>query len=109
MYTTPTEISTYAPTLAPLASLPTWSGIAHPAHLQGIVQPGCLRDALAPRPAGLHAGGRSQARSCAARKPCRSEEHTSELQSLMRNSYAVFCSKKKTKQHTTHKKTRVQT
>src|SRR3546814_7328303 len=28
----------------------------------------------------------------------RSEEHTSELQSLMRNSYAVFCLKKK-KQH----------
>src|SRR3546814_1845342 len=27
---------------------------------------------------------------------CRSEEHTSELQSLMRISYAVFCSKKKT-------------
>src|SRR3546814_109397 len=30
----------------------------------------------------------------------RSEEHTSELQSLMRNSYAVFCLKKK---HTKHK------
>src|SRR3546814_1013777 len=29
----------------------------------------------------------------------RSEEHTSELQSLMRNSYAVFCLKKKTKQN----------
>src|SRR3546814_4760811 len=28
----------------------------------------------------------------------RSEEHTSELQSLMRISYAVFCMKKKTKQ-----------
>src|SRR3546814_10798042 len=28
----------------------------------------------------------------------RSEEHTSELQSLMRNSYAVFCLKKKTHQ-----------
>src|SRR3546814_8121069 len=28
----------------------------------------------------------------------RSEEHTSELQSLMRNSYAVFCLKKKTNQ-----------
>src|SRR3546814_2626124 len=28
--------------------------------------------------------------------PCRSEEHTSELQSLMRISYAVFCLKKKT-------------
>src|SRR3546814_9516945 len=27
---------------------------------------------------------------------CRSEEHTSELQSLMRTSYAVFCLKKKT-------------
>src|SRR3546814_6263153 len=31
----------------------------------------------------------------------RSEEHTSELQSLMRNSYAVFCLKKKhNKKHT---------
>src|SRR3546814_9939354 len=28
-------------------------------------------------------------------KSARSEEHTSELQSLMRNSYAVFCLKKK--------------
>src|SRR3546814_6841827 len=31
----------------------------------------------------------------------RSEEHTSELQSLMRSSYAVFCLKKKNKEHTT--------
>src|SRR3546814_10355619 len=31
----------------------------------------------------------------------RSEEHTSELQSLMRSSYAVFCLKKKKKQETT--------
>src|SRR3546814_10697543 len=30
-------------------------------------------------------------------QPGRSEEHTSELQSLMRISYAVFCLKKKTK------------
>src|SRR3546814_7029841 len=30
----------------------------------------------------------------------RSEEHTSELQSLMRISYAVFCLKKKTNNHT---------
>src|SRR3546814_10409677 len=29
----------------------------------------------------------------------RSEEHTSELQSLMRISYAVFCLKKKNKKH----------
>src|SRR3546814_5521695 len=34
--------------------------------------------------------------------PDRSEEHTSEFQSLMRNSYAVFCLKKKTKRYTTH-------
>src|SRR3546814_304282 len=32
----------------------------------------------------------------------RSEEHTSELQSLMRISYAVFCLKKKTKQISKH-------
>src|SRR3546814_7950536 len=31
----------------------------------------------------------------AAERMVRSEEHTSELQSLMRNSYAVFCLKKK--------------
>src|SRR3546814_8224535 len=37
----------------------------------------------------------------------RSEEHTSELQSLMRISYAVFCLKKKTKKHTTN--TRIKT
>src|SRR3546814_10534548 len=30
-------------------------------------------------------------------RPARSEEHTSELQSLMRISYAVFCLKKTTK------------
>src|SRR3546814_8594780 len=34
----------------------------------------------------------------------RSEEHTSELQSLMRISYAVFCLKKKTKHTQTHTK-----
>src|SRR3546814_6471123 len=34
-----------------------------------------------------------------AQKPSRSEEHTSELQSLMRISYAVFCLQKK--KHTT--------
>src|SRR3546814_6828125 len=34
------------------------------------------------------------------RVPDRSEEHTSELQSLMRISYAVFCLKKKKQHHT---------
>src|SRR3546814_3385039 len=43
------------------------------------------------------------------RKGHRSEEHTSELQSLMRISYAVFCLKKKTKKTTNkqeHKSTK---
>src|SRR3546814_2375860 len=35
----------------------------------------------------------------------RSEEHTSELQSLMRISYAVFCLKKKNKNSRTQKQT----
>src|SRR3546814_10225326 len=35
--------------------------------------------------------------------PRRSEEHTSELQSLMRISYAVFCLKKKKKQNIQNK------
>src|SRR3546814_5228787 len=38
-----------------------------------------------------------------ARTAARSEEHTSELQSLMRISYAVFCLKKKTHTHYTPK------
>src|SRR3546814_10062463 len=35
------------------------------------------------------------------RRTYRSEEHTSELQSLMRSSYAVFCLKKKKEQQNT--------
>src|SRR3546814_3465418 len=35
-------------------------------------------------------------------RPRRSEEHTSELQSLMRISYAVFCLKKKKNNKATH-------
>src|SRR3546814_9713329 len=38
--------------------------------------------------------------SSAVQELVRSEEHTSELQSLMRISYAVFCLKKKTKRQT---------
>src|SRR3546814_9187964 len=52
----------------------------------------------------------SNSERCFAAAPCdhqrhgvRSEEHTSELQSLMRISYAVFCLKKKKKMNKTHK------
>src|SRR3546814_8579442 len=40
-------------------------------------------------------GAASSPRTAARRTASRSEEHTSELQSLMRISYAVFCLKKK--------------
>src|SRR3546814_9267040 len=43
----------------------------------------------------------SPERTPTAARPTRSEEHTSELQSLMRISYAVFCLKKKTKKQET--------
>src|SRR3546814_2351224 len=42
----------------------------------------------------------SMSSSIPARNSLRSEEHTSELQSLMRISYAVFCLKKKKKTQT---------
>src|SRR3546814_4361901 len=42
-------------------------------------------------------------------RACRSEEHTSELQSLMRISYAVFCLKKKKKQKKQYKQDTLQT
>src|SRR3546814_2181837 len=59
---------------------------------------GALRHA-GRRPAGRAAERRKQDRTeHADRGPRRSEEHTSELQSLMRISYAVFCLKKKQKQ-----------
>src|SRR3546814_9424403 len=48
----------------------------------------------APRPAAVHA--RTGCHHLRLQQP-RSEEHTSELQSLMRISYAVFCLKKKKK------------
>src|SRR3546814_8673081 len=48
---------------------------------------------LQQRVPGLHVGGKS-----ALALQGRSEEHTSELQSLMRISYAVFCLKKTTEQ-----------
>src|SRR3546814_7075532 len=53
-------------------------------HLQGFQ---ILAERVRFRLVELHANGRGY--------PRRSEEHTSELQSLMRISYAVFCLKKK--------------
>src|SRR3546814_1779513 len=58
----------------------------------GIVHDGADGQALPPRRQG-HLANRVGAQSSADAR--RSEEHTSELQSLMRISYAVFCLKKK--------------
>src|SRR3546814_4750348 len=57
---------------------------------QGSVRPGDERGAILARAGGAGAGREG-------RGSVRSEEHTSELQSLMRISYAVFCLKKKNK------------
>src|SRR3546814_3428536 len=45
-------------------------------------------------------GGLARRSLCGADRADRSEEHTSELQSLMRISYAVFCLKKKKNNNT---------
>src|SRR3546814_3676028 len=50
--------------------------------------PTCVHDTCYPFASGPH---------CCSLPAARSEEHTSELQSLMRISYAVFCLKKKQK------------
>src|SRR3546814_3078640 len=80
-----------------------------------------------PAPRGAGPAGRAATRHSARRWPVhhaaaipsrcarrdRSEEHTSELQSLMRISYAVFCLKKKNDNflynHTTYKLTAIDT
>src|SRR3546814_7257932 len=62
--------------------------------------PGGGRAGLPEGRCGEPPGVRSR-RIAALRLPQRSEEHTSELQSLMRISYAVFCLKKKTRENTT--------
>src|SRR3546814_7372746 len=70
--------------------------------------PGCCKGRKRPAPSPAprtapSADGRNAGRRGRQRPPgqeWRSEEHTSELQSLMRISYAVFCLKKKTHTNT---------
>src|SRR3546814_7066143 len=89
--TATTEINTYRHTLSLHDALPIWRGLpALPA-----AAPGRCRSA------GWHASSSRRSRSrrrC--RLPPRSEEHTSELQSLMRILYAIFCLKKQTPHRT---------
>src|SRR3546814_8842227 len=69
---------------------------------RGSVRAGVLRDGAAAVPAAVRRHQQAYfATGCqySTDSPQRSEEHTSELQSIMRNSYAVFCLKKKTTTH----------
>src|SRR3546814_1914578 len=99
--------STRTDTLFPYTTL-FRSGVG--ALLQGGARAGTARrrarvprrgpDGAAPRPSGRVPGGQPVRRGAGAGAGGRrSEEHTSELQSLMRTSYAVFCLKKKKKIH----------
>src|SRR3546814_5204438 len=63
------------------------------------------RPGQGPRP---QEAGRLHAQDRLSRQMARSEEHTSELQSLMRLSYAVFCLKKKKRITCTHKTYEIQ-
>src|SRR3546814_2632358 len=88
----------FAPKDAPLRNQPQLPRLAHrlgpPPRAQLFEQP---------RHMGLHRVGRhvQVGRDLLVRMPRRSEEHTSELQSLMRSSSAVFCLNKTTVAPTT--------
>src|SRR3546814_7335370 len=79
---------------------------------RAVLQPVPLRRGDSPGgsdPVGLRLDGRGRLHQRLDRPPPqpaepRSEEHTSELQSLMRISYAVFCLKKKNKKTHNHKR-----
>src|SRR3546814_4815469 len=67
------------------------------AHVRHRLKPSFVihADRLRPRVQSRRLAVARPAARCPSRCRCRSEEHTSELQSLMRISYAVFCLKKK--------------
>src|SRR3546814_3816622 len=88
--------------LEPLGGKPVlrWSldaFAAHPAISAGVLVAG---DDVVAAAGGLPAGWLAAAPGAERPQSVRSEEHTSELQSLMRISYAVFCLKKKN--HNSH-------
>src|SRR3546814_2928198 len=95
--------STRTDTLFPYTTLfrsRAQSAEVHVAHGVATLEPGQqLPGGVAPGEP-VRAVGADQHQAAVGRIGERSEEHTSELQSLMRNSYAVFCLKKKKKTKT---------
>src|SRR3546814_2472033 len=98
--TATTEIYPYCPTLSLHDALPLSRPVRCPGRTPSIWRADPSATAPAPSPprsAPVRRAGRSAPRHCPS-SLWRSEEHTSELQSLMRISYAVFCLKKKIQQ-----------
>src|SRR3546814_4959256 len=111
----PSIVSTFAPRVRGLSlPLPASFSGTHEAPEPGLptspdrspgtrpTLPGCeFPERLAPRFswASSRRDRRRVGQAQAANRHLRSEEHTSELQSLMRNSYAGFCLKKKKAQY----------
>src|SRR3546814_8328845 len=86
--------STRTDTLVPYTTL--FRSVGCPALLAGR----CVERAKASIITGSHEGeARLGDEHATERRHTRSEEHTSELQQLMRTSYAVFCVKKKNRGH----------
>src|SRR3546814_6131814 len=111
--TATSEIYTYCLTLSLHDALPIWcwccrwSGCWHEDHRLERARCGGLPRSVATADAAhcrQRARGRATHHRAGARRwrSRRSEEHTSELQSLMRISYAVFCLKKKQENTFTH-------
>src|SRR3546814_8141584 len=107
-YTGTTEIQTYSPPLALLDALPIYlrshqvkGEVAAPRPKSFAIESTRFLSRLPTLICQLGQDDSDEAEPTAAGQPTgppavRSEEHTSELQSLMRISYAVFCMKKKT-------------
>src|SRR3546814_1106238 len=87
----PADFDIFAPSHCTYPCAHTSRGRATPA-LSSIAGQITQWNRVMPLPTTCRSAGQSR------RKP-RSEEHTSELQSLMRTSYAVFCLKKKKHDH----------
>src|SRR3546814_8475059 len=92
--TATTEIYTYSHTLSLHDALPI-SAAAHPP-IESRPRAAAIADAVAVHQRREAAMESSGSRAVHIARGTRSEEHTSELQSLMRISYAVFCLKKQT-------------
>src|SRR3546814_8837747 len=94
--TATTEIYTYRHTLSRHDALPIWIWrSSSPSSTRPAAPRSTARRSAPRRPSGPSSSARSA-------HSMRSEEHTSELQSLMRISYAVFCLKKKTLPYSSH-------